>query len=335
MPGVQRSSDLKFKVTKAPSRPVLDKLPLSEECAPNRENEQPPFVTIGAFLLKKDHNRDKFSSPKASSQPEPIWRAGDGFSADEKRLKSGFLIPGKHKRGRSRSLSRLGRLETESDAGNGTQTRDFKAETVPEQQFKRRRGPPKDIWPTVENFADDTTVQAANRTISDSQSFIPETQRYLPRTRHYENEGDEKPDSFAHVGQRNRSPLEFENIRQVQSQPPKLRLPLATQATLSLQQESDFGSSESEDPEEFEEVYYVENGEGGYEEAASGGSIFALEEYNGSEDPDTTPGGYPSSTSSSCRSSDICDIAQQALGTERGVSRTVDGRDGEDDVLEI
>ncbi|RYP16855.1 hypothetical protein DL765_004876 [Monosporascus sp. GIB2] len=187
----------------------------------------------------------------------------------------------------------------------------------------------------MENFADDTTVQAANRTIPDSQSFIPETQRYLPRTHHYENEDDGKPESFAHVGSRNRSPLEFRNFRQIQSPPPKLRLPLGTQATLSLQKESDFGISDFEDPEEFEEVYYVENGEGGYEEAVSSGPIFALEECDGSEDPGTTRGGYPSSTSSSCRSSELSDIAQQALGTERGLSRTVDDGDGEDDALEI
>ncbi|RYP37211.1 hypothetical protein DL767_003030 [Monosporascus sp. MG133] len=289
---------------------------------------------MGAFLLKKDRNRDKFSSPKASSQPEPIWRIGDGFSEDEKRLEPGFLIPGKHKRRRTRSLSRIGRLETESGAGKDTQATGLKFGTVPEQQFKRRRGPPKDIWPTTKNFADDTTVRVADRTIPDSQSFIPETQRYLPRTHHYRDEGGEKPDSFSYVGPRNRSPLEFEDSRGVQDTPPKPGLPLATQTTLYFQQGSDFGSGESEDLDEFEEVYYVEDGEG-YEEAVSSGSIYALEECNGSEDPDTTLGGYPPSTSSSCRSSELPDIAQQALGTERGVSRTVDDRDGEDDALEI
>ncbi|RYP68318.1 hypothetical protein DL769_005542 [Monosporascus sp. CRB-8-3] len=290
---------------------------------------------MGAFLLKNDRNRDKFSSPKASSQPEPIWRVGDGFSEDEKRLESGFLIPGKHKRRRPRSLSRLGRLETESDAGNGTHTSGFKVGTVPGQQFKRCRGPPKDIWPTMENFADDTTVQSANRTIPDSQSFIPETQRYLPRSRHYEDEDDEKPDSLAHGGPRNRSPLEFTNFRRVQNLSPKLGLSQATQTTLYLQQESDFGSSESEGPEKFEEVYYVENGEGGYEEAVSSWSVSALEECSGSEEPDTSPGGYPPSTSSSCRSSELSDVAQQSLRNERGVSRTVEDGDGEYDALEI
>ncbi|RYP49117.1 hypothetical protein DL768_005114 [Monosporascus sp. mg162] len=332
---VQRSRDWKLKGAKATSRPVFDKLPLSEECVPNTEDEESPFVTIGAFLLKKDRNRDKFSAPKASSQPEPIWRIGDGFSEDEKRLEPGFLIPGKHKRRRARSLSRLGRLETESGAGKDTQANGLKFGTVPEQQFKRRRGPPKDIWPTTENFADDTTVRVADRTIPDSQSCIPDTQRYLPRTHHYWDEGDEKPDSFSYVGPRNRSPLEFTGFRGVQNPPPTFRPPPATQTTPSPQQESEFGSDESEDSEEFEEVYYVENGEGGYEEAANGRSISASEEDNGSEDPDTTPGGYPPSTSSSCRSGEFSDVAQQALGTERVVSRTVDDRDREGDALEI
>ncbi|RYP80416.1 hypothetical protein DL770_006221 [Monosporascus sp. CRB-9-2] len=306
-----------------------------EECVPNTDDEESPFVTVGTFLLKKDHNRDKFSSPRSSSQPEPIWRIGDGFSEDEKRLEPGFLIPGKHKKRRNRSLSRLGQLETESGAGKDTRTTGLKFETVPEQQSKRRRGPPKDVWPTMENFADDTILRAADRTIPDSQSFIPETQTYLPRTHHYGGKGDEKPDSFLCLGPRNRSPLEFEDFRGVQNTPPKLRFPLATQSTSSFQQGSEFGSGGSDDPEEFEEVYYVENGEGGYEEAVSSGSVSVLEECNGSEDPDATPGGYPPSTSSSCRSSELSDIAQQALETERGVSRTVDDRDGEDDALEI
>ncbi|RYP07460.1 hypothetical protein DL764_002467 [Monosporascus ibericus] len=299
------------------------------------QDVESPFVTIGAFLLKKDRNRDKFSSPKASSQPEPIWRIGDGFSEDEKRLEPGFLIPGKHKRRRTRSLSRLGRLETEPGDGKDTQVTSLKFGTVPAPQIKRRPGPPKDIWPTTENFADDTTVRVAERTIPDSQSFIPETQRYLQRTHRCRVEGDEKPDSFPYVGPRNRSPLEFKDFRGVQNTPPKLGLPLATQTTLSFQQESEFGSGESEGPEEFEEVYYVENGEGGYEEAVSSEWISALEECNGSEDSDATPGGYPPSTPSSCRSSELSHIAEQALGTGRGVSRTVDDRDVEDDALEI
>ncbi|RYP66343.1 hypothetical protein DL771_007849 [Monosporascus sp. 5C6A] len=293
---------------KATSRPVFDKLPLSEECVPKTEGQESPFVTVGAFLLKKDRNRDKFSSPQASSQPEPMWRIGDGFSEDEKRLEPGFPIPGKHKKRRSRSLRRLGRLETESGAGKDTQDTGLKFGTVPEQQFKRRRAPPKDIWPTMENFAGDTTVRVADRTIPDSQSFIPETQRYLPRTHHYGDEGDEKPDSFSYVGPRNRIPLEFENFQGVQNPPPELRLPPATQTTLSFQRESEFGSGESEDLGDFEEIYYVENGEDRYEEAVSRGSIPALEECNGSKDLDTTPGGYPPSTSSSCRSSEVPDI---------------------------
>ncbi|CAJ2513898.1 Uu.00g020170.m01.CDS01 [Anthostomella pinea] len=128
---------------------------------------------------RKSRGREQFHLPVSNSQPEPVWRPGDGFSGDEAKPDFLFLMTGKRKRQRSRSLSSMGSLDFEAEAPKknaGASAIDRpRVQHLTEHRLKRRRGVVKDVWPTIENFTEDTISPVSEQTLLERQKIIRST----------------------------------------------------------------------------------------------------------------------------------------------------------------
>ncbi|KAI8628307.1 hypothetical protein F5Y19DRAFT_476713 [Xylariaceae sp. FL1651] len=176
------------------------------------------YVAKGAKWLQKNRGPNEFRFPEYISQPEPTWRAGDGFSGDEARPHFTFLMTGKHKRKRSRSLSALGQLSVDDEISiknDAIVPNDSRLRQGPTNklQIKSRSTEVKSTWPTRENFAESSVSKISRRNIPDDRSVISSTEPFesahapvaklelrqaIPRKR--------QASDFENFGQRNRRP---------------------------------------------------------------------------------------------------------------------------------
>lgn len=115
--------------------------------------------TKGIFWLPQFRGPEELRFPESRSQPESSWALGDGFSGDEAQPEFMFLMTGRRKRKRSRSLSALGQLTLEpanasigDEVGSALGRSSNKRRQV--LQVKDRRSEVRDLWPTRENFAE-------------------------------------------------------------------------------------------------------------------------------------------------------------------------------------
>ncbi|KAI8947738.1 hypothetical protein F4801DRAFT_605130 [Xylaria longipes] len=141
-------------------------------------NDVSSFITKGAFRLYNYRGPELFRFPQSRSQPEPSWRAGDGFSDDEARPGFVFLMTGKHKRKRSGSLSAFGQLSLEAEdvVGNnagGVASSQSRLWPLHGSRGKVRNAEVKELWPTRENFAESTITQKPRNIAVESQSPTP------------------------------------------------------------------------------------------------------------------------------------------------------------------
>lgn len=173
-------------------------------------NSEPSYITKGVFRLYNYREPEGFRPLKSTSQPEPTWRAGDGFSDDEVAPESVFLMTGKHKRKRSRSLSAFGQLSLEARivAENG------KAGVASSQPHRLRdlrrnirRKTVKDLWPTRDNFSEDLVLQNPETFAIESCSIIQSTPSPNPTL--VPSTGPETKQSIY----RKRQASDFENFR--------------------------------------------------------------------------------------------------------------------------
>ncbi|KAI0387997.1 hypothetical protein F5Y04DRAFT_286909 [Hypomontagnella monticulosa] len=168
------------KETERPGRPAAALLPLSLEVESHDNDGKAVYEQKGAFRLKKNEGNRQFRFPKSLSQPEPLWRAGDGFSVDEARPGFVFLMTGAHGRGRSRSVPGIGKLPLESENVSGENLRALgttcpKVQRLSQYDTKRRRGAAKDVWPTRDNFSEEIPSRKRDPTILENQKVIPST----------------------------------------------------------------------------------------------------------------------------------------------------------------
>ncbi|KAI3317420.1 hypothetical protein HD806DRAFT_541201 [Xylariaceae sp. AK1471] len=182
------------------------------------------YVKKGAFRLQYPRGLAEFRFPKSKSQQEPTWHAGDGFSGDEARPDFIFLMTGKHKRKRSRSVSALGQLSVEAEntvkdnaAGSASSQPHLRLSRGSQANIRRREV--RDLWPTRENFTDDSIAQKQRITVLGDHSIIkstspltptpvymltPEMRQALPRKRQtsdFENFGRRKRRSQSGYGE--------------------------------------------------------------------------------------------------------------------------------------
>ncbi|KAI0841269.1 hypothetical protein F5Y06DRAFT_308158 [Hypoxylon sp. FL0890] len=170
-----------LKATKGPERIVLAPLPLAGNSEQNENDGNLEYERKGAFRLKKRSERaDEFRFPKPLSQPEPVWRAGDGFSSDEAKPDFMFLVTSTHKQRTPGSLPGIGKLELQvenADKENlhGSGVSKPKVQRPSKYEMKRHRGRVKDVWPTRGNFSEELEAQKQNTAVPENRKIIPST----------------------------------------------------------------------------------------------------------------------------------------------------------------
>ncbi|KAI1416911.1 hypothetical protein F5Y13DRAFT_204283 [Hypoxylon sp. FL1857] len=178
----ERTESIKntLRVSEGPERIIMAPLPLTEMITHSDSGENVVYEQRGAFKLKKSKGVDEFRFPKSLSQPEPIWRAGDGFSSDEAKPDFMFLVNSTHKQRGSGSLPGIGKLQLEVENVNKENLRSSgisrpKTQHLSQYAMTRRRGAVKDVWPTRENFSEELEVRKRNPTVPENEKIIPST----------------------------------------------------------------------------------------------------------------------------------------------------------------
>ncbi|KAI0889230.1 uncharacterized protein GGS22DRAFT_184805 [Annulohypoxylon maeteangense] len=180
---IERSTSIKrlLKVTKGSDGPAMPQLSLSGGVEnDDKDNEEETYERKGAFWLKRDRGPDEFRFPKSHGHPEPLWRAGDGFSVDEARPDFTFLMTGQHKQRKPRPTSSIGELQIEPRNENEEDLRRSgvsrrKKQRLSHSEVKYRRGAVKDVWPTIENFSEELEVRKRNPDVPPNEKIIPST----------------------------------------------------------------------------------------------------------------------------------------------------------------
>ncbi|KAI1265702.1 hypothetical protein F5Y18DRAFT_426791 [Xylariaceae sp. FL1019] len=142
--------------------PVVDQA-VDLQSSTVRENV---YVTKGNFRLQ-NHELTKFRYPDPPSSPEPVWYAGDGFTAAEAKPEFFYRMTGKSRGKSSRSLPALGQLivEQDSPSEDGQSSATF-AEPRPKTSkafgVKPHYLDVEEDWPTKQNFYE-VVQQSGNR----------------------------------------------------------------------------------------------------------------------------------------------------------------------------
>ncbi|KAI1420937.1 hypothetical protein F5Y12DRAFT_790776 [Xylaria sp. FL1777] len=142
------------------------------------------YVTKGEFRLHNYQEPGEFRFPKSRSQPESIWKTGDGFSDDEARPQFVFPMTRKRKRRRSRSLSAFGQLSLYTEAAlehnpeEPTSTRSHLKESY--RLWGRVGEMMKDLWPTRENFMEPSVAKKPRNIVTENYSTIESAPPFNP-----------------------------------------------------------------------------------------------------------------------------------------------------------
>ncbi|KAI0594380.1 hypothetical protein F4775DRAFT_574018 [Biscogniauxia sp. FL1348] len=183
-----------------------------ETCSSTTSNsEASSYVAKGTFLLHKAREKDEFRLPKANSQPDPVWRPGDGFSGDEARPDFIFSMTGSRKRKRSGSLSGIGKLQVEAEkVGKNSSSSPAasrpRIEHMMQRRINYRSSGMKEMWPTLENFKDASISLSPRREGLSSENNTYQTLSPSPSPVSVPRMAGQ------YVPQRNRGPSDFENF---------------------------------------------------------------------------------------------------------------------------
>ncbi|KAI1660900.1 hypothetical protein F4813DRAFT_400065 [Daldinia decipiens] len=203
--------------TKKPQGVIIPQLPLTGqvECSEN-DGGQVTYERKGAFRLRTDKGNNKFRFLKPRSQPEPPWRAGDGFSGDEARPSFLFLMTGTQKQRRPDLLPGMGKLQLESEVANkydvrGSRLSGSKVQhsTPTQREIKSRRCIAKDVWPTRENFVEELGPRHRRSTTLENQGVMSSSMLTQPTFLTPQN-GDMFP--YKPLTLRKRKHSDFENF---------------------------------------------------------------------------------------------------------------------------
>ncbi|KAI1807222.1 hypothetical protein F4811DRAFT_41636 [Daldinia bambusicola] len=148
--------------TQKPQRVTLPELPLLEQDEYIDSSGEVAYERKGVFWLKKDKERNAFRFPKPLSQPEPVWRPGDGFSEEEVKPSFFFFMTGVSKQKRIEANPGLGKLQLETETASrdeGCESRiscsNARHLVLAQNGTRILNSTTKDVWPTRENFAEE------------------------------------------------------------------------------------------------------------------------------------------------------------------------------------
>ncbi|KAI1102218.1 hypothetical protein F4804DRAFT_353942 [Jackrogersella minutella] len=163
-----------FKVAKGPDRPLVARLPLPGSV--EDINKKAVYERKGAFRLRRDKEADEFLFPKTRNRFAPQWRVGDGFSDDEARPNFMSFMAGTHKLRRFQPTPGIGKLQLESEDVSKEDLRGREILCSEMQRlYRHRRSAAKDVWPTMDNFAEEIVVPRRNPAMSKTEAIIPST----------------------------------------------------------------------------------------------------------------------------------------------------------------
>lgn len=212
-------------------------------------------VLKGGFVIKTP-SIEHYKYPKARSQPEPRWRAGDGFSEDEAATDFLFYATGTRKRKRSSTLPRMGKLSTGTDETEspGIRPSNKRSRGIGiYENLKLLRGEQKEAWPTKADFEDCTLPTTHARELAifklgDADTIIPATFR-PPRERSTDSRSTVK-----YVPRSSKGALDFANFW-------NLGVAKSTLPEYNLLSQIRISRDSSVSGEEDEEVFYVDDGD--------------------------------------------------------------------------
>ncbi|KAI1470354.1 uncharacterized protein F4812DRAFT_468978 [Daldinia caldariorum] len=158
---------------------TLPELPLLEQDECIESGGEVAYERKGIFRLKKDKERNAFRFPKPLSQPEPVWRAGDGFSEDEAKPSFLLFMTGISKQKRIEAGPGLGKLQLETETAsrdNGGESKigctNARNLMLAQSGTRILSGTSKDVWPTKENFAEKLGPRHQRSITSEGQEVI-------------------------------------------------------------------------------------------------------------------------------------------------------------------
>ncbi|KAK8090580.1 hypothetical protein PG994_000085 [Apiospora phragmitis] len=156
----------KSRVRSRSRRTILGELSTTSNTA-NQQVLKTESVRVikGGFIIKTP-STEQYKYPKATSQPEPVWSAGDGFSQDEAAPDFLFYATGKRKRKRSSTLPRMSKLATETDETGSPSLRPSNKRSRGigiYENLELLRGGQKEAWPTKADFENCTLSTRSKR----------------------------------------------------------------------------------------------------------------------------------------------------------------------------
>ncbi|KAK8051566.1 hypothetical protein PG993_002951 [Apiospora rasikravindrae] len=201
------------------TRTVLGELPTTNTANQQVHRTESVRVLKGGFIIKTP-STEQYKYPKANSQPEPIWRAGDGFSKEEAATDFLFYATGKHKRKRKRSstLPRMGKLATGTDETESPSVRQSNKRSRGigiYENLELLRGEQKEAWPTKEDFEDCTLPTRPKRNLRTAQHN--HTEITIPATfRPQRERSADSRSTIKYVPRPKKGALDFANFRDLE-----------------------------------------------------------------------------------------------------------------------
>ncbi|KAK8080128.1 hypothetical protein PG997_007946 [Apiospora hydei] len=235
-------------------RTILGELPITNTA--NQKAHRTEFVRVlkGGFIIKTP-STEQYKYPKASSQPEHIWRAGDGFSKEEAATDFLFYATGKHKRKRSSTLPRMGKLATGTDEAESPSVRQSNKRSRGigiYENLELLRGEQKEAWPTKADFEDCTLPTRPKRDLRTTQHDQAEIT--IPATSRPQRERSaDSRSTIKYVPRSKKGALDFANFRDLEIvKPTFLEDNLLSQIRIP-RYDSESGEDEEEEEDEDED----------------------------------------------------------------------------------
>ncbi|KAK7956616.1 uncharacterized protein PG986_005838 [Apiospora aurea] len=198
-------------------RTILGELPTTNTANQKAHRTESVRVLKGGFIIKTP-STEQYKYPKASSQPEPLWRAGDGFSKEEAATDFLFYATGKHKRKRSSTLPRMGKLATGTDETESPSVRQSSKRSRGigiYENLELLRGEQKEAWPTKADFEDCTLPTRPKRDLRTTQHDQAEIT--IPATfRPQRERSADSRSTMKYVPRPKKGALDFANFRDLE-----------------------------------------------------------------------------------------------------------------------
>ncbi|KAK8868891.1 hypothetical protein PGQ11_007469 [Apiospora arundinis] len=199
-------------------RTILGELPIANTANQGVRRVDSVRVLKGGFVIKTP-STEQYKYPTPSSQPEPVWRAGDGFSEDEAAPDFLFYITGTRKRRRPLTLPGMGQLPTGMDETENPSIRPSNKRSRGIGVYENidlLRGGQKEPWPTKTDFEDCTFPTRSKRGLRTHQDDYADV--IIPATfRPQREQSVASGSSIKYIPRHKKGPLDFANFRDLET----------------------------------------------------------------------------------------------------------------------